>query len=165
MNLNAKDDGQRLLARKGEAVPSEAMRPKPVAVALTDASGFVLSRDGSSGKAKSEKGRGSVDRIAAAASGPPSSLLDYRLVRISSRPDIGQPDSGWADDGRLDDGRARGEDSAAPAGGRITATAASVLPRDAGRREALTSRRLVKYAVLAVVVLLAFAFLIGAMSA
>ena len=143
MNLNAKDDGQRLLARKGEAVPSEAMRPKPVAVALTDASGFVLSRDSSSGQTNSETARKSEDRIAAATSSPPSSLLDYRLVRVSSRPD----------DGRLDDGCARDEDSAAPAVGRLTATAAaSVLPRDFGHREALTSRRLVKYAVLAVVV-------------
>jgi hypothetical protein len=156
MNLNAKDDGQRLLARKGEAVPSEAMRPKPVAVALTDASGFVLSRDSSSGQTNSEPARKSEDRVAAATSSPPSSLLDYRLVRVSSRPD----------DGPLDDGRARDEDSAAPAVGRLTATAAaSVLPRDFGHREALTSRRLVKYAVLAVVVLLAFAFLIGAMPA
>jgi hypothetical protein len=142
------------------------MRPKPVAVALTDASGFVLSRDGSSGKAKSEKGCKSVDPIAAVASAPPSSLLDYRLVRVSSRPDIGQADSGWADDGRQDDGLARSEDSAAPPVGRLTATAAaSVVPRGVGSREALTSRRLVKFAVLAVVVLLAFAFLVGAVFA
>jgi hypothetical protein len=166
MNLNAKDDGQRLLARKGEAVPSEAMRPKPVAVALTDASGFVLSRDNSSGKTNSDAARKPEDRIAAATSSPPSSLLDYRLVRVSSRPDSGQPDGGRADDGPMDDGRARDEDSAAPAVGRLTATAAaSVLPRDFGHREALTSRRQVKYAVLAAVVLLAFAFLIGAMLA
>jgi hypothetical protein len=166
MNLNAKDDGQRLLARKGEAVPSEAMRPKPVAVALTDASGFVLSRDSSSGKTNSEPARKSEDRIAAATSSPPSSLLDYRLVRVSLRPDSGPPDGGRADGGRPDDGRAKGKDSAVPAMGRLTPTAAaSVLPRDFGHREALTSRRLVKYAVLAVVVLLAFAFLIGAVSA
>jgi len=155
MNLNAKDDGQQLLARKGEAVPSEAMRTKPVAVALTDATGFVLSRDSSSGKSNSGTTRKSDDGIGAAASSPPSSLLDYRLVRVSSR-----PDDGW-----LDDGPPQGVESAAPTTEKLTGTvAANVVPLGVAPHWAWASRRFVKCALLLFLVLLASVILINALS-
>ena len=87
MNLNAKDETRQMLARDGEATPSEPMRPKPVAVALAEIEKLAPTHESPDEK----PGNGAQSRPKAsgrtAAAKPPSSLLDYRLVRVSSRLD------------------------------------------------------------------------------
>jgi hypothetical protein len=151
MGLNAKDETQDVLVRKGEAVPSEAMRPKPVAVALTDVTGLVLSRKSADENLKDETPRTSQEGIAASAAKPPSSLLDYRLVRVSSR---------------MDDHEFRDEDTPVPAGDRYTRTqSARYLPQDAGPQGSFISRRLVQGAALVLALSLVVVFVIAALLA
>ena len=149
MGLNAKDETQDTLVRKGEAVPSEAMRPKPVAVTLTDVTGLVLSRKDADENVKDETARPAKEDIAASTAKPPSSLLDYRLVRVSSRAD------GYEFPNEATPEPTDYRHSAPPS--------ARNLPRYAGPQGSFISRRLVQGAALVIAISLVVVFVIAAM--
>lgn len=94
MSLNAKEDRQEILARAVEAEPTTVVHAKPVGPALADVTDLVVSRGDAKDDVKTDAAPVSMDHVAAAAAKPPSSLLDYRLVRVSSAlEDMGALDS------------------------------------------------------------------------
>ena len=85
MSLNAKEDRQRLMTPGVEADTSTALHAAPANPALAEVTSFAGARDDVDDKVEDDTTPTPVERRAAATAKPPSSLLDYRLVRVSSQ--------------------------------------------------------------------------------
>jgi hypothetical protein len=128
MSLNAKEDRQQILARGVEAASQTLMRANPAGPAIADVADLVAPRGDPKDEARTDAPPAGMDHLAAATAKPPSSLLDYRLVRVSSK---------------LEDMGAQDGDTPAPAvGWHAGGPSIEPLHRDKPAQCAIPSRRL-----------------------